>query len=162
MSAAGKSTLAEQIKRTSKHSCNVFHMDDFFLQPFQRTPDRLSEPGGNIDYERFDEEIITPLRAGISFSYRSYDCRSQKLSAPILVDPSPVSVIEGVYSLHPRFSDAYDIKVFLGITADEQRRRLFERNPNLFDRFVHEWIPMENKYFEYFSIPDICDLTFII
>ena len=37
--------------------CNLFHMDDFFLRMEQRTPDRMKETGGNVDYERFYETV---------------------------------------------------------------------------------------------------------
>ena len=56
MSGSGKSTLAKLL--TGLYGCNVFHMDDFFLQPFQRVPERFHEPGGNVDYERFKTQVI--------------------------------------------------------------------------------------------------------
>jgi len=157
-SAAGKSSLAGLLKE--KFSCDVISMDSFFLRPEQRTPERLAEPGGNIDYERFGEEVLRLLKYGGSFSYRPYDCKTGKLIEPVGVDPSPLVVIEGVYSMHPVFTEAfdiYDVSVFLGIDSDDQRRRLFERNPNLLERFINEWIPMENRYFEHFRIPEKCD-----
>lgn len=40
--AAGKTTLAAMIEE--KTGCNVIHMDHFFLQPGQRTKERLDEP----------------------------------------------------------------------------------------------------------------------
>ena len=52
--ASGKSTLAEQLSTLLE--ADVIHMDDFFLQPYQRTPERLAEIGGNVDYERFAKE----------------------------------------------------------------------------------------------------------
>ena len=157
-SAAGKSSLTQLIK--SIYACNTFSMDDFFLRPFQRTQERLAEPGGNVDYERFREEIIKPLKAGRQFTYKPYDCRTRELSGPVLAAPNPLNVIEGVYSLHPSLIEAYDIKVFLSVDKAEQRRRLLERNPNMYDRFVHEWMPMENKYFDYFAVSDKCDFVF--
>ena len=33
-------------------------MDDFFLQPKQRTKERLEQAGGNVDYKRFKKEIV--------------------------------------------------------------------------------------------------------
>ena len=45
-SAAGKSTLAEYFR--SLYDCNILHMDDFFLRPEQRTPQRFEEIGGNV------------------------------------------------------------------------------------------------------------------
>ena len=50
-SASGKSTLAEILCEV--YGCNVFHADDFFLRPEQRTPARFAEVGGNLDRERF-------------------------------------------------------------------------------------------------------------
>jgi len=157
-SAAGKSSLAARLQ--SIYSCNVFSMDDFFLRPFQRTPERLGQPGGNVDYERFGKEIIEPLRSGMPFVYRPYDCRTQKLSEPVAVTPRPLNIIEGVYSLHPHLTGAYDIKVFLALDEAEQRRRLSERNAKLYNRFMREWVPMESRYFEFFDISAQCDFIF--
>ena len=47
---SGKTSLAALI--AALFPCNVFHMDDFFLPPALRTPERLSQPGGNVDRER--------------------------------------------------------------------------------------------------------------
>ena len=57
---AGKTTLAAVLEK--EYDCNVFHMDDFFLRPQQRTAERYAEPGGNVDYERFQEEVLIPLK----------------------------------------------------------------------------------------------------
>ena len=56
---AGKTTLAAIL--AEKYDCNVFHMDEFFLRPEQRTARRLAQPGGNVDYERFREEVLSSL-----------------------------------------------------------------------------------------------------
>jgi uridine kinase len=156
-SAAGKSSLSALLKET--YACNVILMDDFFLRPGQRTIERLSEPGGNIDYERFAAEVIKPLRTGKPFTYRPFNCRTGELAAPVVVTPNPLTVIEGVYSLHPRFIEAYDIKVFIHINETGQHRRLSERSPHLLDRFIREWIPMENMYFDAFQIAAQCDFV---
>lgn len=42
--AAGKTTLGYYLKELYK--CNLFHMDDFFLQMQQRTVERFNEVGG--------------------------------------------------------------------------------------------------------------------
>jgi uridine kinase len=135
-------------------------MDSFFLRPEQRTAERLAQPGGNIDYERFSEEVLEPLKSGEPFVYRPYDCSTMELVEPVSVSSKPLAVVEGVYSLHPRFDGVYDISVFLSLDKAEQLRRLTERNPNLLERFVNEWIPMEDKYFKHFRIPEKCDFVF--
>jgi putative hydrolase of the HAD superfamily len=156
--ASGKSTLAAALN--SHYGCNVFKMDDFFLRPFQRTPERLAETGGNIDYERFKTEVLLPLQSGEPFAYRPYDCSVCDLSRKIAIYPKKVNIIEGVYSMHPYFEDCCNIKVFLQIGHDEQKKRLIKRNKDLYERFEREWIPMENAYFREFKIREKCDLVF--
>ncbi len=64
--ASGKTTLAGELSQ--RYDCNVFHMDDFFLRPEQRTPERMAQIGGNVDYERFQREVLVPLKGGTSNS----------------------------------------------------------------------------------------------
>ena len=154
--AAGKTTLAGRLAEYS--DCNVLHMDDFFLRPEQRTPARFAETGGNVDYERFMDEVLIPLKAGQPFSYRPFDFSTFTLSAPVSVVPKKLNIIEGTYSLHPRFGEPYDLKVLLAITPELQRERIRERPAFLHKRFFEEWIPMENRYFDGFDIPSKSDL----
>lgn len=158
--ASGKTTLAASLKE--KYGCNVFSMDDFFLRPFQRTAERLAAPGGNVDYERFYDEVLTPLLAGESFSYSPYDCSCQELGVPVAASPNKLNIIEGAYSLHPYLAENYNLKVFLNIKASEQKDRLIKRNKELYPRFEEEWIPLENKYFDKFKPYRGCDMIFEI
>lgn len=155
---SGKTTLANQL--AANYDCNVFHMDDFFLRPEQRTPERFSEVGGNVDYERFSEEVLLPLKSGKPFSYRPFDCSTFQLTDPVAVMPKKLNIIEGTYSLHPYFEEVYDLKVFLSITPELQRERILQRPAFLHNRFFEEWIPMEQHYFDGLHIPDKCGLFF--
>ena len=142
---SGKTTLATRLKEL--YDCNVFHMDDFFLRPEQRTPERFAEVGGNVDYERFKNEILTPLLAGKPFSYRPFDCKVFALAEPVTVTPKRLNIIEGTYSHHPYFGNPYDLRIMLTVTAELQRERIAQRPAFLHRRFFEEWIPMENRYF---------------
>lgn len=154
---AGKTTLATQL--AGRYDCNLFHMDDFFLRPEQRTAQRYEEPGGNVDYERFYEEVLTPLRRTDSFSYRKYDCSTQALTPPVLVTPKALNIIEGSYSTHPYFSAPYDFTVFLTTNPETQKRRILQRPAHLHEPFFQRWIPMEEAYFRTYSIMEHCDLV---
>ena len=156
-STSGKSTLAAFLKDT--YACNVISMDHFFLKPDMRTTERLSQPGGNIDYDRFIDQIILPLKSGESFAYPPYNCQTGEYDEPVNVDINLLTIVEGVYSMHPMICEhsVYRLTVFLQIDEDEQKRRLLLRNPHMYGRFINEWVPMENKYFEYFKIADKCD-----
>ena len=144
---SGKTTLASKLAEI--YDCNVFHMDDFFLRPEQRTPERFAEIGGNVDYERFAEEVLLPLKTGKSFSYRPFDCGTFTLAQPVSVQPKRLNIIEGTYSHHPHFGNPYDLKILLSVTEALQRQRILERPAFLHDRFFDSWIPMENRYFEH-------------
>lgn len=154
---AGKTTLAAAL--SDHYRCNVLHMDDFFLRPEQRTAQRYAEPGGNVDYERFLEEVLLPLKAGEPFSYRPFDCKTFTLAPAIAVTPGHLTIIEGSYSLHPYFGEPYNLKIFLSVDEDLQRRRILARPAHLHERFFGEWIPMENRYFREFGIREKCDLV---
>jgi uridine kinase len=154
--ASGKSTLAARLE--SMYGCNVVHMDDFFPQPWQRTAERLAEPGGNIDRERFLAEALGPLLEGRAVRYRRFDCSVQALAEEILLRPNALNIIEGAYSLHPALRGAYDLKAFLTVDSEEQKARLLKRNPESYPRFMEEWVPKENKYFEAFKVAECCDL----
>ena len=154
---SGKTTLAGRL--AEKYDCCVIHMDDFFLRPEQRTPERLAQPGGNVDYERFQQEVLLPLQTGLPFSYRPYDCSSRTLAQPVAVEPKKLTVIEGTYSHHPCFGSYGDLRIFLTVCPDVQHQRILERPAFLQQRFFEEWIPMETRYFEHFSIPAKADMV---
>ncbi len=160
-SASGKTTLAEVLAKI--YGCNVFHMDDFFLRPEQRTPERYAEAGGNVDRERFLEEVLIPHSERREVCYRRFDCSSQTLLPPVRIMPTQLTVVEGAYSMHPELRSYYDLSVFLNITPERQKERILKRNsPQMAERFFAEWIPFEQAYFSHFGVRESCDMSFII
>ena len=154
---SGKTTLAQRLAEV--YDCNLFHMDDFFLRPEQRTHQRYAQAGGNVDYERFLEEVLLPLQSGKAFSYRPFDCKTFTLSPAATVAPKKLTIIEGSYSMHPYFGDPYDLKILLTIDSALQQQRILERPAFLQERFFTQWIPMENEYLEAFHIAEKADIT---
>lgn len=156
-SASGKTTLAALLGRI--YGCNVFHMDDFFLRPEQRTAERLAEPGGNVDRERFYEEVLRPLTRGRPVAYRRYDCHAQTLGEAVEIAPRPLNIVEGAYSMHPALAGSYDLSVFLRVPPDLQRARILARNgPEAGQRFFTQWIPLEERYFAALDPAGRCDM----
>lgn len=156
-SASGKTTLSEMLEEI--YGCTVFHMDDFFLRPEQRTEARLSEVGGNIDRERFFDEVLKPLSEHREVEYRKFDCSTQTLGSPLTLKPCRLTVVEGAYSMHPCFNSYYDFSVFLDIDSEFQRERIIKRNSKMFaERFFNEWIPLEQRYFLQMNIKNKCSL----
>lgn len=157
-SGSGKTTLGRML--SDIYDCTVFHMDDFFLRPEQRTPERFAEPGGNVDRERFLSEVLQPLSIGEPFSYRKFDCSSMSLGESVTVMPKKLIVTEGAYSMHPELASYYDFSVFLDISPELQKKRITQRNtPSLAERFFNEWIPLEREYFSAMNIKEQCDMV---
>ena len=155
--AAGKSTLAGRLAEL--YDANVIHMDDFFLPPSMRTAARYQEPGGNVHYERFQEEVLAPLAASVPFTYRVFDCHSAAYSEKKAVSPKALNIIERVYAMNPHLHTCYDLCVFVDISPEEQARRIIERNgPELSKRFQELWIPLENRYFDAYHIKEHCNI----
>lgn len=160
---SGKSTFAQQLAR--QYQAEVIHMDDFFLRPEQRTTERMQEIGGNVDRERFLEEVVLPLgrgkdrAAGVLLTYRRFDCSRQELTDLVQIKRSPLIIVEGTYSCHPYFGDPYDLRIFMDIDPKEQISRISARNgQEMLRRFLEEWIPREEAYFDQFGIREACDL----
>lgn len=157
-SASGKTTLAALLE--SIYDCTVFHMDDFFLRPEQRTPARFAEIGGNVDRERFLEEILIPLSENRQITYRPFDCSTFSLLPAINITSKPLTVVDGAYSMHPELEKYYDLSVFLDISSKYQRERIEKRNsPELAVRFFNEWIPLEVRYFDGAKVKERCDIV---
>ncbi len=143
----GKTTLANTLANI--YDCHIISMDDFFLQQAQRTPERMQEAGGNIDYERFIKQVVMPIRDHQNMvKYNRFNCQSQTFIEVIKLPLRDVVIIEGTYSLHKLFRDIYDIKIFIDIPYEKQIERLSQReSEEKLNMFIERWIPLEEKYF---------------
>lgn len=169
---SGKTTLAASL--ALKYDAHVIHMDDYFLPFGLRTPKRLEEPGGNVHYERFIEELYLPLKSFRSFPapeassglepiarYRAFSCRDGSLSEPRPIFPHPLIIIEGSYCMRPEIRGLYDLKLFLDISRPLQLKRLAERPGTNMKDFEEKWIPLEERYFST-GIAQACDLRLTV
>lgn len=157
--ASGKTTLAARLQKAL--GCSVVHMDDFFLRPEQRTQERYATPGGNVDHERFLQEVLLPLSRGENAVYRPFDCSSMSLGEPTELKCGAVTVIEGSYSCHPDLFPYYHVSVFLSLPSQEQMRRIILRDGEDYSKvFQERWIPLEERYFAQRDLQSLCTFSF--
>lgn len=157
--ASGKTTLAMELQRIL--SCDVIHMDHFFLRPEQRSQERLNTPGENVDHERFLQEVLIPLRKGEDVWYRPFNCKTFDFDEPVRVGGNKIHIIEGSYSCHVALREYYDLRIFLSVSPKEQMRRIVKRSgEDVAEIFRSKWIPLEEHYFEACSVCDACDYCF--
>lgn len=148
--ASGKSTLAASLQALLR--CDVIHMDDFFLPEELRTESRYAEPGGNIHYERFIQEVLPYLGKQKEFSYGGYNCKKGCIDRKVSIKNPRFCIVEGCYSCHTKFGDYADIKVVLDVDPDTQMRRIIKRNGEAQALvFKEKWIPLEQNYFKRFE-----------
>lgn len=157
-SASGKTTLAKELGQ--ELHCPVVHMDDFFLPPTLRTPERLAEPGGNVHYERFAQEVLPGLISGQAFAYGTFDCSVLDVTGQQEVPAADIRIVEGAYSLHPKLAEAYDLKIFLRVDPTLQASRILQRNGAEKQAvFLSKWIPLEQHYFTACNVAARADLV---
>ncbi len=156
--ASGKSTLGQAL--AEKYGLLLLHMDDFFLRPEQRTPERFRIPGGNVDHERFLEEVLLPLTRGEQPVYRPFDCSSLRVQEAVPLPPARQVLVEGSYSCHPELAPYYDLRVFLSVSPETQLQRIAVRNGEEgLARFRERWIPLEEQYLEACRTEARCDYS---
>lgn len=160
-SGSGKTTLAAFLQE--KFDANVFHMDDFFLREEQRTEERLKEVGGNIDYERFREEVLIPLWYGDPVTYRPFSCKTMQLEKDKeeIIKPKRINIVEGSYSQHPYFGEPYQLRIFCDIDKESQLENISKRigdNRELMTKFRNEWIPKEEEYIKANELDEKADV----
>ena len=156
--ASGKTTLARQL--ASITGAGVIHMDDFFLPLEMRNSKRLSQPGGNVHYERFKVEVLHKLKSANAFSYQRFECSKMKLGAMRSVAASRWRVVEGAYSFHPGLGNYADLKIFYDIDPVEQLKRIGKRNGvEAAKTFANRWIPFEEKYIKSFKVKEQADIV---
>lgn len=156
--ASGKTTRAELLSAVLE--APVIHMDDFFLPPALRTTERLAQPGGNVDYERFAQEVVPGLRSGETFAYRIFDCNEMDFAGLREIPTAPVRIVEGSYSHHPALGNYAGLRVFTSVDEGEQLARILRRNgETMLEMFRSRWIPMEERYFSHFCFREKADMT---
>ena len=155
--ATGKSTRGKQL--AAYFSAPLISMDDFFLPLPLRTEERFSQPGGNVHYERVKAEVLEPLAAGKSAEYGVFDCSKMAVGQTARAEARDVVIVEGAYALHPELREFFHLKVLVTVDPEVQKERILRRNgAEMLRRFLEEWIPLEQTYFEACAVKDCCDI----
>lgn len=156
--ASGKTTMARMLAEVT--DAGVIHMDDFFLPKELRTKERLSEPGGNVHYERFCETVLPKLKQKSAFAYTRFDCSRMQLGEERMVSATDFRIVEGAYSCHPKFGKYYDLGVFSDVDEKMQEKRILCREgAEALQMFKERWIPLEEHYFQAYSIREGVDIV---
>ena len=154
LGGSGKSVLAKEIRQELEKKgvlADIVHHDDFYLPSGSRSlqPADLKPIGGDFDWGRFSEQILKPLKSGLSAKYRRYDWPSDRLAEEREVQPRGVILIEGVYSTRTELREFYDFLIWVDCPAEERLRRGLARDgESMRSIWTTEWIPAEDQYYK--------------
>ena len=156
--ASGKSTFASALSEQLR--CDVVHMDDFYIHPEQRTPERYAIPGGNADRERVLLDVIAPWQERGEFAYRPYDAHTDTWGPEISAGRGRVLILEGSYSGLPGLWEASSLHIFVTTEPNTQISRIARRNgSDKVSAFRNMWIPLEEAYFGAYETQDRSDIV---
>jgi uridine kinase len=159
--AAGKSTIAGAVADAT--AAALVHTDDFFRPAStviggagRRSPGAVAL-ACYYDWRRIKERALEPLRAGRGATFRRFDWeRGSGLDGAVSVDPSPLVLLEGVFSAAPELSDLVDRSVLVDTPKPVRLRRLHARvTPEEWD---DDWLTAEQAYFDATRPPPSFDL----
>ena len=151
--ASGKTTLAASL--ADRLDAAVVHTDDYVIPHAQKTPDRLAVPGGNCDADRLAGEVAAPWKRGETVIFRRYDFRNDRLLPEERLPDCRLLILEGSYCNLPEIRKYADLRIFMTVPWEVREQRLQRReSPESLQRFYDRWIPLENRYFEAFGLPD--------
>ncbi len=157
--AAGKSTLARKLKELSQN-VTIVHMDDFYKPSSERKLVDSNEIGGNFDWKRVKEQVITPLLEDKEARYQRYDWDNDEMAEWHAVPVGGLVIIEGCYSIRNELADLYDFRIWVEGTRAFRLDRGVKRDGEQYRHFWEDvWLPAEDRYFEIQSPASRADIT---
>jgi len=151
---SGKTTLSNLLE--NDFDITLLHADDFFLNDKQK--EKEIPIGEYIDQDRIDK-LLTDIKTNNTVTYQKYDCTNKCYLDMVMEDVKDIVILEGVYSYNSLLSKHFNYLVFIHIDKDIQNNRLLKRSsPFIYNKFITEWIPRENEYFNYFEILEKSDI----
>ncbi|HEY8718262.1 hypothetical protein [Pengzhenrongella sp.] len=148
-SAAGTSTLAAALG--VRLAASVIEGDDFYRDLPEQERWALDATEGvaeYFDWQRLRGEVLVPLRTGRAARYRPFSWTpSGGLSdRTVTVAPTPVIILEGVYTGRPELRDLVDLAVLVETPTQERQRRQVARGHGN-DAWWPRWTAAEDHYF---------------
>lgn len=126
--ASGKSTISEKLENVT-----VIHADDFFSKT------------DLLDFDLLREALLN-LKLGEKITYKCYSCQTDSYYFKTIDCVKNVVIVEGVYSYHHKIRNLYDYLAYVEVSKETQLKRI--NNRKMVDRFINEWIPREEIYYD--------------
>ena len=163
---SGKTFLAESLRKTLGESAvpaSTVHVDDFFLPSGLRPTGAPAERpiGGDFDWPRLRDQVLHPLRRGVSARYDRYDWGKDTLADSREVPPDRVVIVEGVYSSRRELAQHYDMRIWVDCPRELRLLRGLNRDGEVARRkWEEDWMPSEDRYILEHRPQELADAVF--
>jgi uridine kinase len=162
-SAVGKSTLASQVAADT--GAAVIDGDDFYSGGTAAEWDAMTpaqKVAHCIDWRR-QRPVLEALSAGKPAFWHPYDWHAdgdRLAETPTTCQPTPIVLLEGVYSARPELADLIDFRVLYEAPPDLRRDRVVLREGEDFrTEWNDRWSEAEDWYFSKVMPPEAFDLV---
>ena len=131
---AGKTTFASRLSGALQNA-PVVHTDDFAShdEPLEWWPTML-------------RDVIEPLLRNEPASYRPYDWVTRRRTNPLIVQPAPVVLIEGVGATREAWRDKLAMRIWVDCPRDLRLARGIARDGEELREYWHDWMRAEDVY----------------
>ena len=158
-SGSGKSTLSRTLQGRLPGS-QVVDLEYFYSDVGVDPPDGLSPEQcyeQHFDWRALDAQVLRPLRRGEPGSYQLYDWITGHRGDWVTVRPDGIVLIDGLYSMRPELTDAYDLTVYVDTPPAERSSRLATRQDN--PLWVERWAIGFNWYIDHMRVKERADIV---
>lgn len=159
-SAAGKSTLARRLAQVLPQAA-IVAMDDFYrplAEPERFGLDAAHGYARYYEWERLEQQVLQPLRAGRVGCYQRYDWATNCLGDWLEVKPTGVVLVEGCYAARPELRAYYNVILLVTTPAERRRQRQIER-ADASPAWLERWDAAERFYMEHHQPQRYADLV---
>lgn len=99
------------------------------------------------EWQRFDEQVLSPLLADERARYQRYDWDEDRLAEWHEIAPGGFLIAEGVSISRTEFGDPWDLKVWVECPYELRLARGVERDGEAMrETWVGVWMPEEDRY----------------
>jgi uridine kinase len=135
---SGKSTLAVNLAKALDDS-TVIHLDDF--------ADWSDD--SNFQLSTFAERALAPLLAGLTSKHQRYDWPTDTLGEWFEIPATGIAIVEGVTALRNELREYWQVSVWVECSRELRLERGLARDgEQMRSKWIDEWMPGEDEYFE--------------
>jgi uridine kinase len=159
LGGSGKSTLARTLS-ARLGGCLVVHVDDFYKTSIdRRVRDTGATVGSDFALDRLKDQVLTPLKAGLTAKFHPYNWGEDRLDKPRTIESGGTVIIEGIYSLSSQLFQVYHCRIWIDCDrATRLARGLTRDGPLAREQWVEKWMPAEDSYISLENPEDRADV----